>query len=245
MKNEEINMNTEYDKDEWAAGTTRGRQVFNFGYRLTGRELKDLKLLKTVLMQESRDLIEKVYLWGSSSDPKHEMIRVSITERFYWKLAQETLHQYLMECTRPNIPKGTKKYAQLGDVNYVTREPQTNIAGAIMFTRGNVCVSVSSAGEKNVDVSEMAAVLERALSEPPAKADASRPKVHACIPEWVDVTARKPVVLVEKLPEAVPRGGWLKIIVPDGELRRKGDALIYVSPEGGKKHVSAFAASGA
>jgi len=234
-------MSTEYDKDEWAAGTTRGRQVFNFGYRLTGSEFKGWKLLKTVLMQDGRDLIEKVYLWASGSDPKHEMLRVSITERYYWKLAQETLHQYLMECMRPDIPKGAKNLAQLGDVNYVTREPRTNIAGAIVFTRGNVCVSVSNAGEKNVDVSEMAAVLERALSQPSAKA--GKRQVRVRIPEWVDVTARKPVVLVERLPEAVPRRGWLKIIVPDGELRRKGDALIYVSPEGGKKRVSAFAAS--
>lgn len=237
-------MNTEYDKNEWAAGTTRGRQVFNFGYRLIGSEFKGWKLLKTVLMQDGRDPTEKVYLWESSSDPKREMLRVSITERYHWKLAQETLYQYLMECMRPDIPKGTKKLAQLGDVNYVTREPHTDIAGAIIFTRGNVCVSVSNAGEKNVDVSEMAAVLERALSEPSAKAEAGKRQLRVRIPEWVDVTARKPVVLVEKLSEAVPRRGWLKIIVPDGELRRKGDALIYVSPEGGKKRVSAFAASG-
>ena len=237
-------MNTKYDKDEWAAGTTRGRQVFNFRYRLTGSEFEGWKLLKTVLMQETRDLTEKVYLWESSSDPKHEMIRVSITERHNWKLAQESLHQHLMECMRPDIPRGAKKLAQLGDVNYVAREPQTDIAGAITFTRGNVCVSASSAGEKNVDVSETVALLDRALSQPPAKAEAGKRRVRARAPKLVDVTARKSVVLVEKLPEAVPRGGWLKIIVPDGELRRKGDALMYVSPKGGKKRVSAFAANG-
>ncbi len=237
-------MNTKYDKNEWAAGTTLGRQVFNYAYRLTGAEFKGWKLLKTVTMQEGRDLTERVYIWQSNSDPKHEMVRVSITERHDWRLAQESLHQYLMECMRPDIPRGTKKLAPLGDVNFVGREPQTDIAGAITFTRGNVCVSISSAGEKGVDVSEMAAMLDRALSEPPAKAEAGKRRARAGIPESVDVMARKPFVLIEKLPEAVPRGGWMKIIVPDGELHRKGDALIYVSPDGGKKRVSAFAASG-
>jgi hypothetical protein len=238
-------MNTKYDRDEWATGTTLGRRVFNFGYRLTSSEYKGWKLLKTVTMQEGRDRTEKVYIWESNSDPKHEMIRVSVNERHDWRLAQESLHQYLMECMRRDIPRGTKKLAQLGDVNYVGREPQTDIVGAITFTRGNVCVSISSAGEKSVDVSEMAAVLDRALSEPRARIEAGKGQVRARVPESVDVAARKPVVLVEKLPEAVPRGGWLKIVVPDGELRRKGDALIYESPEGGKKRVRAFAARGA
>ncbi len=232
-------MNTEYDKDEWAAGTTRGRRVFNFGYRLTGSEFKGWQLLKTVLMRESRDLTEKVYIWESRSDPKQEMVRVSVTERHDWRLAQESLHQYLMECMRPGIPKGTKKLGQLGDVNYAVREPQTNIAGTITFTRGNVCVSVSSAGDKKVDVSEMAAVVERALGEPSARAEAGRRRVRARVPERVDAVAGKSVVLVEKLPKTVPRGGWLKIIVPDGELSRKGDALVYVSPEAGRKRVDA------
>ena len=234
-------MNTKYDKDEWAAATTQGRQVFNFGYRLTGREFKGWKLLKNVRMQERRDLTENVYIWESSSDPKHEMIRVSITECHNWKLAQESLHQTLMECMRPDIPKGTKKLAQVGDVNYVAREAHTDIAAAIRFTRGNVSVDVSSTGDKNVDVSEMAVVLDHALSEAPAKKGAAKRQPRVRVPRSVDVAARKSVVLVENLPEAVPRGVWLKIFVPDGELRRKGDALVYVSPTSGKKTVRAFA----
>lgn len=237
-------MNTQYDKNEWAAGTTRGRQVFNFGYRLTGGEFKGWKLVKTVPMQEGRDLIETVYMWESGSDPQHEMVRVSITERHDWKLAQETLRLQLVERMRPEIPRGTKTLATLGDVNYVAREPQTDVAGSVTFTRGNVCVDVSTAGAKNVDVSAMAAVLDRALGEPSTGALAGQRTVRARVPASVDVAVGKSVVLVEKLPEAIPRGGWLKVIVPDGELRRKGDALIYVSPAGGRKKVSVFAASG-
>lgn len=233
-------MNGKYDQEEWATTTTRGRQVFNYGYVLTGSELRGWKLLKTVSMQEGRDFSEKAYIWEDRGDPK-AMVRVSITERHSWKLAQESLHRHLIECMRADIPKGA---GELGDVNYTAREPQTDTAGAISFTRGNVCVAISSVGEKNMDVSEIAAALDRALSEPPAEAEAGRRPLRARVPKSVDVSAGKSVVLVEKLSEAVPRGGWLKVIVPDGELHRKGDALMYVSPQGGKKSVSAFAAKG-
>jgi hypothetical protein len=234
-------MNMEYNKKEWATGTTLGRRVYNFGYRMTGREFRGWKLLKSIAMQQKRDITETVYMWGNNSDPKHEMVRVSITERHDWKRAQESLHQNLTECMRPSIPRGAKKLAPLGDVNYAAGEPQTNIVGAITFTRGNVCVSVSTAGDKNVDVSELAGVLDRSLSEPPARVEAAKLMARPRAPKSVDVTARKSVVLVENLSNAVQRGGWLKILVPDGELHRKGDSLIYVSPETGKKRVSAFA----
>lgn len=234
-------MNASYDKEEWAATTTRGRQVFNFRCRLTGDEVKGWKLLKTVTMRQRRDIVEKVYLWVSKADPKEEIVRVSITERDNWRLAQESLYERLTQCMRPDIPKGTKELAQIGDVNFVSREPRTDSAGAIIFTRGNLCVSVSTAGEKNVDVSEIAASLDWRLNEPPTKAEAGKSWVRARVPKSVTIRARKPAILIDNLPKAAPRDAWLQVIVPDGELRRKRDALIYVSPEPGKKRVSAFA----
>ncbi len=236
-------MNMQYSIQEWAIGTERGRRVYNYGYGLSGSEFKGWKLLKAVTMQEGPDVTEKAYLWQSTSDPKHEMVRVDITERLQWRLAQESLHEHLSECMRPDIPRGTKKLAQVGDVVFVGREPRTDLAGAIAFTRGNVCVSVTSAGEKNVDVSDFATRLDHALSEPPAKRDVDKGKVRTQTPREASVKANEAYVLIKNLREATPRGGWLKIIVPDGELTRKGDALIYVSARGGKKHVGTFAVS--
>jgi hypothetical protein len=172
------------------------------------------------------------------------MVRVGITERHHWRLAQESLHQHLMHCMRPDIPRGTKKLAQLGDVIFVSRESHTDVAAAISFTRGNVCVSVSSVGEKNVDVSGIAARLDGALSEPPAKREVEKGQVRALTPKMASVKANEAYVLIKNLQKAAPRGGWLKIIVPDGELSRKGDALIYVSAQGGRKQVGTFAVSG-
>ena len=236
-------MNTQYSLEEWATGTKRGRQVFNYGYRLSGSEFNGWKLLKVVTMREDRDVTEKAYVWESTSNPKHEMVRVDITERHNWRLAQESLHEHLMHSMRPDIPRGTKKLAKLGDVVFVGREPQTDIPGAISFARGNVCVSVSSAGEKSIDVSDIAARLDRALSDPPAKREVEKGKVRALPPKTVTVKANEPYILIKNLPETVTRRGLLKIIVPDGELSRKGGALVYVSAQGGKKRVGAFAVS--
>jgi hypothetical protein len=236
-------MNTHYNIEEWAAETTRGRQVFNYNYRTLGTEIRGWRLLKVVTLQEGRDVTEKAYMWQSKSDPEHEVIRVDVTECHNWRQAQESLHEYLMHCMRPDIPRGTKKLAQLGDVNLVSREPQTDVAVTISFTRGNVCISVGSVGEKNVDVSDAAARLDHALSKPPAKSEVEKGRVRALTPKVATLEANKAHVLIRNLQKTAPRGRWLKIIVPDGELSRKGDALIYVSPQGGKKQVGTFAIS--
>jgi hypothetical protein len=237
-------MEPQNDNREWATETTRGRLVFNYNIRMLGAEFKGWELMKTVTMQEDKDVTEKVYLWQNKSNPGREMVRVDITERHDWRLAQESLREHLKHCMRPDIARGTKNLASVGDVNFAGREPQTDITAAVSFTRGNVSVTVSSVGEKTVDVSEMAAIVDRALSEAPTKAEQDKGLVKARAPKTVAVESDKAQVLIENLQKASPRGAWLKIIAPDGELSRKGDALIYVSPEGGKKPIGIYAVRG-
>lgn len=234
-------MDSQYDLQEWAAATTRGRQVFNYGYRLTADDLKGWKLSKVVTLQEDRDAAAQACIFGSASDPEHEMVRVDITERTSWRLAQESLHQHLLNSMRSDLSREIRQLAQVGDVVFVARAPQTDIAGSVSFTRGNVLTVVSSVGSRNVDVSKIAGQLDRALSEPPAKAELTKGLVRARAPKTATVTAGRPLVLIDKLAEAA-RGAWLKVLVPDGELSRKGNALMYVSPESGRKRVEAFIA---
>jgi hypothetical protein len=233
-------MNSDYDVKEWAAGTTRGRRVFNFGFRLSGSEFRGWKLLKTVTMQETRGVTERAYLWQNKRDPEHAMVKVNVTERNSWRLAQASLRERLLEHARPDIPRGTKRVAQVGDVVFAARYPESDIPAEITFVRGNVCVSVSTAGPRRVDVADMALRLDRALSEPPAKREIEKRKVRPRSPRATAVKAKRSVALIEDLREAASRGEWVKVIVPDGELVRKGNALIYKSPESGKKRVTAY-----
>jgi len=55
------------------------------------------------------------------------------------------------------------------------------------------------------------------------------------------VHAREPYSLIRNLKKLATRKMWLKIIVPDGELKRKGEDLIYISPTEGKKRINIFA----
>jgi hypothetical protein len=57
------------------------------------------------------------------------------------------------------------------------------------------------------------------------------------------VKAGEAHVLIESLSKAAPRGAWLKVISPDGELSKKGDTLLYVAAQGGKKRIATFVVS--
>ena len=236
-------MQKPYNTEKWAAATTRGRQLFNYHYRMLGNEIKGYKLLKVVSMQDNLDLTEKVYLWQSERDPLHEIIRVAITERYNWQQAQKSLHDHLTDSMRPDIAEGTRNLAQLGDVVFVGREPHSQTPGAISFSTGNLFVSVTSNGEKIVDVSDIATRLDRTLSELPAEKELERGSVRDLRPSAATVKSNEATVLIEKLSQRVAEGGWLKVIVPDGELSRKGDALHYHTGEGGEKQIGIYAIS--
>jgi hypothetical protein len=233
-------MDASYNVEEWASATSHGRHVFNYNFHLVGDEFKGWELLKVVPMEGRQQLKESVYIWQSKPDPGREMLRIGVGERNDWRAAQERLQEELSHSMRPNIPRGTGKLAVLGDVSLVARESVSDAAAAIFFARGNVFLSLASVGERNVEVSEFAIRLDRLLSEPPSRAELDKGRVRVRAPKGVTVRTGRAHVLIENLPATAPRGQWLKIIAPDGELTRRGDALIYSSPQGGKKQIGIF-----
>jgi hypothetical protein len=237
-------MNTAYDLSEWERETTRGRHVFNYNFHLAGDEFKGWKLLKVVPLQGPGQLEEKVYLWQSQADDSREMVRISIVELPTWRLAQERLHKELGHTMRAGIPRASGKLAATGDISFVGRDPQSDVPAAISFARGNVHVSIASVGDRNVDVSDFAARLDRLLGEPATKADLSRGRVRARSPKTATIEAGTPHILIKNLPATAPHGQWLKVLAPDGELNRDGDALTYASQQPGKKPIATFLTRG-
>jgi hypothetical protein len=194
-------------------------------------------------MQDNDRIREKVYLWQNKAAGEQELVRVGVIELEDWRQAQQQLNTVLRYCMRPEIPRGTGKLASLGDVSFVGREADSDIPAAIFFTRGNVCVTASSVGEKSVDVSEIALGLDHALNGLGEKRTLlkirslrSRAPIHKAI----KVKARETKTVMEYLPREAPEGVWLKVVAPDGELRRTGNALVYVSLKSGKKSIATY-----
>ena len=235
-------METSYDAKSWAKRTTLGRQVFNYNYGMLGSERPGWQLIKTVVMNQAKT--EKTYLWQNTRAPDREMVRVRVVEESSWQQAQKSLVELLDRCMRPQIPPGPGGLMALGDVSFVARDPRSDVSAAIQFTRGNIVVSVNSAagqqGQANVDVSEFAFLVDRALSEAPDKIAFLRRMAKSRTTTVVSVKAKQRYLLFENLERKVPHNEWLKIIAPGGELQRKRNTLTYLSSEPGRKRIAIY-----
>jgi hypothetical protein len=231
-------MESQYDLKAWASETTRGRRLFNHNFRMSGRELAGWQLLKAAPMHRDRSLAETTYLWQRKEAPDRQVVRVNLAELPDWRAAQKHLRDALAHCMRPDLPRGTGGLAEVGDVELVARAAPSDVPAAIQFSRGNIAVAVNSVGSVAVDVSYLAAGIDRALADPPAKVASLRTMAKRLTPKTVTVKRREGVHLVKDLSKVGER--WLKAVVPDGELRRKGNALLYTSPEPGKKDVQIY-----
>jgi len=232
-------METTYDPKAWVQRTTLGRHIFNYNYHMLGGEVAGWQLLKTVVMNVARTVTEKTYIWQNLQAPNREMVRVGVAESHDWRQAQRFLLEMLGHCMRPHIAQGTGLLSALGDVNFVARDPRSDLPAAIQFTRGNVAVSVNSGGQTNIDVSEFALIVDRVLSDTPAKVAFLR-SLAKSRPRSVSVRAKQSYPLIKNLKREAPSDGWLKVIAPDGELGRKNNTLTYVSDQTGRKKIEVY-----
>lgn len=233
-------MKPEYDIQEWATETTLGRHVFNANYRMAGNEFRGWELSKTVVMQKAADLTEKVYLWHKKGKPGEQVVRISVAELPDWETAHTRLSDTLRHTMRSDIPRGTAKHAATGDINYVSKAPRSRIVTSMFFTRGNLSVNVTSVGKSPVDVTKMAATLDGLFTKRPEAADIDEGRVEELTPKTLEVKARKTMPVIDHVSDAVADGSWLKIIAPDGELRRRDDTVIYESPRKGRKRLGKY-----
>lgn len=228
----------QYDVKAWARETTTGRRLFNYNFHLVGRDVAEWELVKTVPMHRDDTLVETTYLWQRKSAPDR-LIRISVSELADWRAAQDRLLDLLNHAMRPDIPRGADKLAEIGDIQYVARATPSDIPGGIQFARGNVAVAVDSVGSVIVDVSGIAAGVDQQLVEPtsasPARAKSMKPSTQT-----VAGKAKVDVTVISDLRTRAKE--WIKVIAPDGELRRKGNTLVYTSPRAGRKSIKILAA---
>lgn len=225
--------------DAWAAETDLGRRVFNYNYRMTGNEIRGYELVNTVDMQSAPDLTERVYMWEKKGSEGKQLIRIGIAEAAEWRRAQAQLQSQLVQSMRPDIPRGKGKLAKLGDISFAAGDDLAAVA-AVSFVRGNLTVTVDSAGSDPVDVAAVATSLDRLFSAPPKPQELARARAVDRSLAPLEIAKSESVVLPERLPAPVLLNGWLKVIVPDGEIARDGDTLVYRAATAGTKRIEQF-----
>jgi hypothetical protein len=230
-------MESKYDEKEWDAATSVGRRLFLYNYWMRGTEFPGWDLIKSVVMETEPDHKTKVFLWKNKNSRQEELVQISVYESSYWRHAQYHLKDQLEHCMRPNIPHGKGALARVGDVLYAGEDPHSKRIAAIFFSRGNLQITVASAGKQTADVVKFVKKLDDRFVAPPTKDDRAAKIVRALKPARIKTRKTQRVVLVENLPEPVFRSGWLRVTVPDGELRRDGDILYYTCDTAGKKKV--------
>ena len=229
-------MDTLYDTNAWAAEVSLGRRVFAHNYALRGNEFSGWELLKTATAQHADGSTEKVFIWQRKRSPE-ETIHVSVVETAYWAHALQHLKSQLDHCMRPNLPRGTAKTAEVGDIQFESQAPDSRNTAAVFFSRGNLQVSVRSAGERPVNVVKFAAAIDERLTGPLSAARQKEEAAKKLKPGTLAVKKGQKTVLVQPLPERARRSGWVRVIAPDGELRREGDALYYFPEQAGEKKI--------
>jgi hypothetical protein len=231
-------MESKYDNKAWSRETELGRRIFNYNFRMLGREVRGWELLKVVPMHTDRALSEMTYLWQNKNAPKRELVRINVSELLDWRAAQKHFLGILQHSMRPDIPRGTGTLAALGDIEFVAKAAQSDIPAAIQFTRGNIAVAANSVGSVSIDVSDIAFIVDRMLIEPPIRIPSLRKYAKQISPRRVRTRGTDEAALIKDVKFA--GNAWLKVIVPDGELRRRDGAIEYMTKQLGSKSVQIF-----
>jgi hypothetical protein len=235
-------MTAEYDPTSWAAETSLGRRVFNFNFRLSGDEMRGWELVNLTDADLESGAREHIYVYRQSKAPQEVLLRVDIIELDNWRSAQQRLHTTLLHCMRPEIPRAKGRLSRTGDICYMGDQADAGLATSAFFTRGNLFVSVTSVGDVLADVVSLAKKLDSMLSEVPKDTGSSRASAGKLSPDvqLKDVKEGEPVAVIDSLADVAADGGWIKVIAPDGELRRDEDRLVYLPEKGGKKKVGRY-----
>ena len=229
-------MESKYDQKAWEQETKLGRRLYIYNFGMKGTEFTGWELVKISVSSHSSDGSEKVYMWKRKTSKGEELVQVRVIESNYWRDALQYHHDQLMHSMRPDIPRGKGKTAVIGDIQHVGQTP-TNETTAIIFTRGNLQISVSSVGLNPVDVTPLAKSLDNRLTKPPTKTDEKKLVATRQKPLKVKVNKKEMTVLIETLPEPTPKSGWTRVMATEGEIRKENDTLYLVDEKGGDRSV--------
>ncbi|MEN8757511.1 MAG: hypothetical protein ABF303_03530 [Desulfobacterales bacterium] len=229
-------MESKYNQKAWEQETELGRRLYIHNFGMKGMEFDGWELVNTTSESHPPDESEKVYMWKRKAGTGEGLVQVRVVETNNWRNALQYHHGRLMQSMRSDIPRGKGKTAGIGDIQHVGQAP-TNEVAVVVFTRGNLQISVSSVGLNLVDVTPLAKALDNRLTKSPTKTDEKKLTATRQKPLKVKIRKKEKTVIIDTLPEPIPSSGWTRVLATDGEIRKEGDTLYLVDEQGGDRTV--------
>ena len=229
-------MESKYNQTAWQQETELGRRLYIHNFGMQGIEFDGWELVNTTSESHSPDESEKVYMWKRKAGKGEGLVQVRVIETNNWRNALQYHHGRLMQSMRSDIPRGNGRTAGIGDIQHVGQAPNNEVA-VVVFTRGNLQISVSSVGLKLVDVTPLAKALDNRLTKSPTKTDEKKRTATLQKPLKVKTRKNEKTVLIDTLPEPIPSSGWTRVLASGGEIRKEGDTLYLVDEQGGDRTV--------
>jgi hypothetical protein len=234
-------MQPPHDIDAWLAETAGRPRVFNHNLRLRAAEFSGYELVNEALIAGSNGSAEHVYIYARRKAATETLLRVSVAEHPDARHALLALQETLDNSMNPEAARAGGKLGRLADIGFAlaSEDDGKGLGGAVLSV-GNVALSVRSVGKAPADVSAAAEHVGKLLVTPPAKSSQRAGHAAALPPPAATMSAGEVLTLIEHLPEGGPAADRIQVIAPAGELRREGDALVYVATDSGAPQIAGY-----
>jgi len=234
-------MESLHDVDAWLAEIAKRPSVFNHNLRLRAGEFKGYALVNEAVLTGSNGAAEHVYIYALRNAATETLLRVSVTEHPDARHALLAMAEALDHCMNPEVARAGGKLGRLADLGFTAQGEGGKGLGLALLSVGNVALSLRSAGKGAADVAAPAEHVGKMLSTPPAKGAQREGQAAALPPPKVELRAGEVLTLIEHLPATGPGAERIQVIAPEGgELRREGDALVYVSTVRGSPRIEGY-----
>jgi hypothetical protein len=226
-------IKTAHGFEEWAGRTTLPVNLFIRHFFISESILEGWRLLRATPIQipGSPQLVQS--LWVPEAGPAEALLRLDVYECDSRRAAHELLIRLIGEFQSSVVTR--RDEVGIGDVNFTPLGE-----GGVVFSRGNLVLSLGRAGTAPLPVMEIAKLVDERLTErPEGAAPRARPTARAVTASLEAGESAGPRVLrVEPSPEDQPK--YQKIFSASGDVRVEGDQLIYEPTRAGPPEIEVF-----
>lgn len=226
-------IKTAHGFEEWAGRTTLPVNLFIRHFFVSDAMLEGWRLLRATPIQlpGAPPLVQS--LWAPEAGPAEALLRLDVYECDSRRAAHELLIRLIGEFQSSVVTR--RDETGVGDVNFTPLGE-----GGVVFSRGNLVLSLGRAGTAPLPVMEIAREVDERLTERPEGGAPRAGATARAAPASVatDDSAGPRVLRVENAPEQRPM--YQKIFSASGDLRVEGDELIYEPTRAGPPEIEVY-----